>query len=157
MAVKPIPEGYHSLTPYLIVNGAAAAIEFYKQAFHAVEVLRLPTPAGTLAHAELRIGDAILMMADEFPEMGARGPKTIGGSPISMLIYTEDADAMFNRAVAAGAKVLRPMADQFYGDRSGTLEDPFGHTWSIATHTEDLSPAEIEARAAAAMQSAPPA
>ncbi|MBI4602402.1 MAG: VOC family protein [Planctomycetes bacterium] len=150
MPVKPIPDGYHSVTPYLIVEGAARAIEFYQQAFGASERLRMPAPGGKVGHAELVIGGSCIMLADEFPEMGFRGPRAIGGSPVGILLYVEDVDAVFARAMAAGAKALRPVKDQFYGDRSGTLEDPFGHVWTIATHKEDLSPEEIQRRHAAA-------
>ena len=145
-AVKPIPDGYHTVTPYLIVDGAAAAIEFYKKAFGAEELFRMPMPGGRVAHAELQVGSSRIMLADEFPEMDARGPKARGGTPVSILLYVTDCDAVFNRAVAAGGKVKRPMKDQFYGDRSGTLEDPFGHVWSVSTHKEDLSMEEIGRR-----------
>lgn len=145
-AAKPVPDGYHSITPYLICDGAAQAIAFYAKAFGAVEVLRLGSPGGKIGHAEVRIGDSIVMLADEHPEMGALGPRTIGGSPVSVLLYVEDVDAMFTRAIAAGGKEKRPVADQFYGDRAGSLEDPFGHTWHIHTHIEDLTPEEIERR-----------
>ena len=147
--VNYIPAGYHTLTPYLIVNGAAKAIEFYKTAFGASEVMRIGGPAGKIGHAELKIGDSRIMLADEFPEMDARGPQTIGGTPVGLAIYVEDADAMTARAVSAGGKVLRPIQDQFYGDRSATIADPFGHKWTIATHKEDVSPEEIQKRAAA--------
>jgi PhnB protein len=149
MAVKPIPEGYHSVTPYLYAKGAAQAIEFYKKAFLATERMRIAHPDGRVGHAEIQIGDSIIMLADEFPEMDARSPQSLGGSPVSIHLYVDDADTMFNRAVAAGARVKRPLADQFYGDRLGGIEDPFGHTWWISTHKEDLSPEEIEKRAAA--------
>ena len=149
MKTKHIPDGYHTATPYLIVDDGARAIEFYQQAFGATEVLRLAGPSGKLMHAEIQIGDSRIMLADEFPEMDARGPLTIGGSPISMMLYVEDADAVTDRAVAAGGKVLRPIQDQFYGDRTATVADPFGHKWTIATHLEDLSPEEIRRRAAA--------
>jgi PhnB protein len=152
MAVKAIPEGYHTATPYLIVKDGARALEFYKTAFGATELMRLDGPGGKLGHAEIRVGDSVLMLADEFPEMGARSPQSLGGSPVSILLYVEDADARFAQAVAAGAKVLRPVKDQFYGDRSGTLEDPFGHVWTVATHQEDLSPEEMRRRAEAAMK-----
>jgi PhnB protein len=148
MPVKPIPDGYHAVTPYLIVDGAARAIEFYKRAFNATERFRLDMPEGRIGHAEIKIGDSIVMLADEFPEMGAKSPKSIGGSATSILLYVADVDALFKQAVAAGAKELRPVKDQFYGDRSGTLEDPFGHKWSIATHTEDVSPEEMKRRMA---------
>jgi PhnB protein len=147
--VKPIPEGYHSTTPYLCVNGAAAAIEFYKKAFGAKEVLRMADPSGKVGHAEIQIGDSRLMLADEYPEMGFLSPKSIGGTPVMMHLYVEDVDATVPRAVAAGAKVTREVADQFYGDRGGKIEDPFGHSWYVATHKEDLSQEEIQKRAAA--------
>lgn len=149
---KPIPEGYHSVTPYLIVKGAARALEFYKKAFNATELYRMEGPGGTIGHAEFQIGDSRMMIADEFPEMGARSPETIGGSPIGLCIYTEDVDALFKQALAAGGKEERPVKDQFYGDRSGTLRDPFGHQWTLATHTEDVSPEEMKRRAEAAMK-----
>lgn len=147
--VKPIPEGYHTATPYLIIKGAAGAIEFYKKAFGAIETFRMAQPDGRIGHAEMRIGNSAIMLADEFPEMGARSPQAYGGTPVSILLYFEDEDAVFGKAVAAGAKVLKPVQDQFYGDRNGTLTDPFGHQWTIATHKEDLSPEEVKQRAAA--------
>lgn len=147
MAVKPIPEGYHKVTPYLTIKGAAEAIEFYKQAFDAVEVYRLDTPTGEIGHAELRIGDAIIMLADEGDEVMFRSPQTLGGASVGLLIYVEDVDYKFVQAVNAGAKVIRPVQDQFYGDRSGTLEDPFGHLWFIATRVEDLTLEEVRQRA----------
>jgi PhnB protein len=147
---KPIPDGYHTATPYLIVKDAARAIEFYKKAFGATELMRMAQPGGKIGHAEIKIGDSPIMLADEFPEMGARSPQSIGGSPVSILLYVENVDAMISQAVAAGAKVQRPVKDQFYGDRSGGVEDPFGHVWYIATHTEDVSPDEMRKRAAAA-------
>ena len=150
MAVKAIPEGYHSVTPHLCIKGAAQAIEFYKQAFSAVERMRAPHPDGRISHAEIQIGDSLIMLSDEFPEMDARSPQSLGGSPVNIYLYVQDADATFNRAVAAGAKVKRPIADQFYGDRVGGIEDPFGHTWWISTHKGDLSLEEIAKRAAAA-------
>jgi PhnB protein len=148
--VKPIPEGYGAVTPYLIVDGAARAIEFYKQAFGAEETFRMEAPGGRVGHAEIKIGDSHVMLADEHPEMGARGPRTIGGSPISLVLYVEDVDATVSRAVEAGAKLTRPVANQFYGDRTGGLEDPFGHAWYVATHVEDVSEEEMKKRAAAA-------
>lgn len=149
MTTRPIPDGYHTVTPYLIVKDAAGAIEFYKKAFGATETARIVSPPGKVGHAEIRIGDSAIMLADEFPDMGARSPQSIGGSPVSILLYVEDVDAMVDRAVAAGAQVQRPIEDKFYGDRSGSIGDPFGHTWHIATRTEDLSPEEIQKRAAA--------
>jgi PhnB protein len=146
---KPIPDGYHTVTPYLIVHGAAAAIEFYKKAFGATELFRMDGPNGKIGHAEMRIGDSPIMLADESPEMGAKSPQTFGGSPISIMLYVEDVDAVVSRAVAAGAKVTRPIEDKFYGDRMGGLEDPYGHTWYVATHIEDVSSDEMKRRAAA--------
>jgi PhnB protein len=157
MAIKAIPEGYRTATPYLIVRGAADAIEFYKRAFGATEMLRMADPQGSVGHAEIRIGDSVIMLADEHPAMGYRGPRSLGGSSVSILLYLDDVDAVFDRAVKAGAKALRPVANQFYGDRSGTLEDPFGHVWTIATHVEDVAPEELKRRADAAMKSTPPA
>jgi PhnB protein len=155
MAVKPIPDGYHTATPYLVVNGAARAIDFYKQAFGATELFRMADPtSGKVGHAEIKIGDSPIMLADEFPEMGARSPQSLGGSPVGILLYVPDVDAVAGQAVAAGAKVVRPVQDQFYGDRSGTFEDPFGHKWTIATHKEDLSPEEISQRHQALKQKA---
>jgi PhnB protein len=148
--VKPIPEGYHTATPYLIVRDAARAIEFYKKAFGATELMRMPGPGGKIGHAEIKIGDSPIMLADEVPGMGFRSPESLGGSPISILLYVEDVDVVFNEALAAGAKVQRPVADQFYGDRTGGVTDPFGHVWYIATHKEDVSPEEMKKRAAAA-------
>jgi len=151
MAVKPIPDGYHSVTPYLIFDNAAAALEFYKKALGAVELMRFPAPGGKIGHAEIRIGDSPVMLADESPEMNARSARTIGGSPISLLVYVEDVDALVARAVAAGAKLVRPVANQFYGDRTGGIDDPFGYHWYIATHVEDVPPDELKKRAAKAM------
>jgi PhnB protein len=152
MANKPksIPDGYHSATPYLIVSDAAAAIEFYKKAFGATELMRMPKPNGKIGHAEIKIGDSPIMLADEDPEVGARSPRTIGGSPVSILLYVDDVDTTFTKAVNGGAKVQRPVADQFYGDRTGGVDDPFGHLWYIATHVEDVSPEEMKKRATAA-------
>lgn len=148
--VKPIPEGYHSLTPYLIIKNAADAIEFYKKAFGATELFRIDQPDGKIGHAEIKIGDSPIMLSDEFPEMGHRGPQSLGGSPVSIMLYVEDVDAVVNRATTAGAKLDRPVEDKFYGDRAGSLTDPFGHIWHIGTHKEDVSPEEMEKRAAAA-------
>jgi PhnB protein len=153
-ATKPIPEGYHSLTPYLIVNGAAEAIDFYKRAFGATELLRMADPKGRIAHAELKIGDSVIMLADENPNMGYRGPRSLGGSTVSIMLYVADVDGTFERAVKAGARAQRPVANQFYGDRSGMIEDPFGHFWTIATHFEDVAPEEMKRRVAAAFKSA---
>jgi PhnB protein len=152
MAAKPIPTGYHTATPYLIVKGAAQAIEFYQRAFGARELMRFTSPNGRIGHAEIQIGDSPIMIADEFPEMGYRGPVSLGGSTGGILLYVEDVDARFQQALAAGAKMLKPVQDQFYGDRSGTLEDPFGHLWTLATHREDLSPEEMQRRLQAHMQ-----
>jgi len=143
MPVKPIPEGYHALTPYLIVDGAAAAIGFYVRAFGAVEVMRMPAPNGRIGHAEVRIGDSHLMLADEDSSTGFRGPKSGGGNAVSLLLYVADCDAVVDRAVAAGAKVTRPVADQFYGDRTGGILDPFGHAWYVSTHVKDVSDEEM--------------
>jgi PhnB protein len=152
MAVKPIPDGYHTVTPYLIVKGAAGAIEFYKKAFGATELMRLADPGGKIGHAEIKIGDSPIMLADEFPEMGFRSPQSLGGSAVGIAVYVEDVDARFSQALAAGAKAVRPVQDQFYGDRSGTLTDPFGHVWTLATHKEDVSPEEIHKRFEAAVK-----
>jgi PhnB protein len=151
-SAKPIPDGFHSVTPYLIVKDAARAIAFYVKAFGAKELFRMNQPDGRVGHAELQIGDSRVMLADEFPEMQTQGPQSIGGSPVTMHLYVEDVDATVARATAAGAKVTRPVADQFYGDRSGQLTDPFGHKWYVATHTEDVPPDELERRAKAAQQ-----
>jgi PhnB protein len=147
--VKPIPEGYHSVTPYLIVDGAAAAIEFYKKAFGAIEMVRMPAPGGRIGHAEIKIGDSHVMLADESAEMNARSPKSVGGTPVSLLLYVEDVDRTVERAVAAGAKLERPVEDKFYGDRMGAIQDPFGHQWYLGTHIEDVSPEEMKRRMAA--------
>ncbi|HLQ46348.1 MAG TPA: VOC family protein [Planctomycetaceae bacterium] len=149
MSVKPIPDGYHTVTPYLIVKGAADAIEFYKRVFGATEFMRVPGPGGCVAHAEIKIGDSIIMLADEFPQMDALSPKTIGGTPVGLMLYVANVDEVFARAIAAGAKELRPLQNQFYGDRSGTVADPFGHKWTIGTHVEDVTPEEIQRRMAA--------
>lgn len=148
--VKAIPEGYHSITPFLVVKNCADAIEFYKKAFDAEERYRMNMPDGKVGHAELKIGDSVLMLADEFPEMKFLSPKSIGGSPVSMYVYVQDVDTMFNNAVTAGGIVLDGVKDQFWGDRHGRLEDPYGHLWSIATHKKDLSPDEMKRAAEAA-------
>jgi PhnB protein len=145
--VNPVPEGYHTVTPYLIVNAGAKALDFYARAFGAIERLRIDA-GGKIGHAEITIGDSCVMLADEHPEIGALGPTTVGGSPVSLHLYVEDVDAVVARAVAAGATLVRPVADQFYGDRVGGVADPFGHRWFIATHKEDLSAEELHRRAA---------
>ncbi len=152
MAARPVPQGYHTVTPYLIIRDAASAIEFYKKAFGAKELLRFGGPDNKIMHAEIQIGDSPIMLADEFPERGFRGPQSLGGSAVGILLYVEDVDARFNQAIATGAKVLQPLKDQFYGDRSGTLSDPFGHTWTIATHKEDVSSEEMQRRFQATMK-----
>jgi PhnB protein len=154
MAVKPIPAGYHTVTPYLYVKGAAKAIDFYKSALGAEELMRFPAPDGRIAHAEIRIGDATIMLADEHPEMGVLGPQSRGGTTVGFALYVEDVDQRVAKAVAAGAKIDRPVKNQFYGDRSGTLTDPFGHQWTIATHVEDVPPAEMDRRMKEACQQA---
>jgi PhnB protein len=149
--VKPVPEGYPRVTPYLAVAGASDAIDFYTKVFGATERMRMPGPDGKIGHAELQLGDALIMLADEFPEMGHLGPKAVGGTPVTISIYVEDVDDVFERALDEGSKELRPIENQFYGDRTGQLEDPFGHRWSVATHVEDVPPDEMEKRAAEAM------
>ena len=144
--VKPIPDGYHSVTPYLIVDDGARALDFYKRAFGAKELMRMPAPGGKVGHAEIKIGDSVIMLADEAPEMDARSAKHYGGSPVSLMVYVEDVDKLFPQAVGAGAKEVRPVTDQFYGDRSGTVKDPFGHSWHLSTHKEDVSPEEMKKR-----------
>jgi PhnB protein len=148
---KPIPDGYPRVSPYLVVDDATKAIDFYKQVLGATERMRMPAPGGKVGHAELQIGDSVVMLADEFPEMGAVSPKTVGGTPVTLGVYVEDVDKTFDAAVQAGAKALRPVEDQFYGDRSGQIEDPFGHRWSLSTHIEDVSPDEMAKRAQQAM------
>jgi PhnB protein len=147
--VNAIPEGYEGAAPYLIIKGAARALEFYKNAFGASEVMRMPGPGGTVGHAEIKIGKAIIMLADEFPDMNCKSPQSFGGSPVSIMVYVQDVDTFIDRAVSAGAKVLRPVANQFYGDRSCSLEDPFGVQWHFATHVEDVPPDEMAKRAEA--------
>lgn len=146
--VKPIPEGYHSLTPYLVVDGGAQALDYYKRAFGATELFRMEN-GGKIAHAEMKIGDSPFMLSDEHPEMGFKGPKALGGSPVGLMIYVDDCDAVFKQAIEAGGEEQKPLQDQFYGDRSGTLKDPFGHVWTVATHKEDVTPEEIDKRLAA--------
>lgn len=149
--VNPIPEGYPQVSPYLSVQGAAAAVEFYTQVFGATERMRMPGPDGRIGHCELQLGDSVIMLADEFPDMGVVSPKALGGSPVTLSVYVDDVDAVFDRAVEAGAKTLRPVETQFYGDRAGQFEDPFGHRWSVASHVEDVPPEEMERRAAEAV------
>jgi PhnB protein len=150
--VKPIPEGYPRLSPYLYVDDAQAAIDFYGEVFGTKERMRMPAPGGKIGHAELQFGDSILMLADQFPEMGARSPRTVGGSPVTLSVYVEDVDDVYQRAMRGGATEIRGVRDEFYGDRTGQFEDPFGHRWSIATHVEDVPPDEMEKRAARMMQ-----
>jgi len=149
MPVKPIPEGYNSVTPYLSLKGASAAIEFYKEAFGAMEMFRLPMPNGDIGHAEIKIGDSNIMLADDCAEGGMHNPKALSGSTVGLMLYVEDVDATYAKAISLGAKEIRPVQDQFYGDRTGTLEDPYGHIWFIGTHIEDLTPEEIDKRAQA--------
>lgn len=151
--VKPIPDGYHSVTPYLIVNGAAAAIDFYKNAFGAKELFRMEHE-GKIGHAEIKIGDSPIMLADEQPSMGYVGPVALSGTPVSLMIYVDDVDTIYSRAISQGGVELKPLQDQFYGDRSGTLKDPYGHIWTVATHKEDVTPEEMDKRIAAAAHGA---
>jgi PhnB protein len=149
--VKPVPDGYHTVTPYLVISGAAKAIDFYTKAFGAQEQFRMPGPEGHIMHAEIRIGDSVVMLSDEFPQMGAKSPQSLGGTPVNIFLYVEDVDAWFKRATAAGCTAEQPPTDMFWGDRYGKLSDPFGHSWSLATHKEDVAPEEMGKRAAAAM------
>lgn len=146
MAVRPVPEGYSTVTPYLIIAGAAEAIDFYKKIFNAEELMRFTGPGNTIGHAEIQIGNSRIMLADEHPQMGYRSPKALGGSAASIMLYVEDVDRVFKRAVDAGARTQQELKNQFYGDRSGTIIDPFGHIWTIATHVEDVSPEEMQRR-----------
>jgi PhnB protein len=155
MAVRPVPEGYSAVTPYLVVTGAADAIEFYKRVFDAKELMRFGGPDGKVAHAELQIGDSRIMLSDEHPQMGFRSPQSIGGSGTGIMLYVDDVDRVFKHGIDAGAKTHQEVKNQFYGDRSGTLIDPFGHVWTIATHIEDVSPEEMERRMEAAMSAQP--
>jgi len=148
MAVRPIPEGYPRVMPYLSIDGAAAAIDFYTAVLDAKERMRMPGPDGRVGHAELEVGDSIIMLADESPDFGNKSPKTIGGSPVSIMVYVEDVDATFAKALQAGAIEVQPLEDKFYGDRSGSFEDPFGHQWHVASHVEDVSPEEMDKRMA---------
>jgi len=152
--VHYIPKGYNSVTPYLVIKGAAQAIDYYKKVFGATEVVRMPGPGDRIGHAELKIGNSHIMLADEFPEMGHHGPPASGNSSVSVLVYVEDVDSAVERAVADGAQILKPIEDQFYGDRMGFIQDPFGHRWGVATHKEDVSPEEMQERAKKAMQAA---
>lgn len=152
MAVDPIPKGYPRVIPYLNMDGAAAALDFYAEIFGAKERYRIDGPDGRIGHAEIEIGDSVIMLADEFPEMDVRGPKAIGGTPVTLTVYVENVDDVFGRALKAGAKELRPLKDQFYGDRSGVFEDPFGHRWTVSSHIEDISAEDMEQRAAEAAQ-----
>lgn len=152
MTVKPIPDGYHSITPYLMIKGASEAIEFYKRAFGATEIFRLSHPNGQIGHAEIKIGDSSVMLADPCEQGAFRTPQSLGGSSVALHVYVEDVDAQFAQAVSAGAKAVKPVFDQFYGDRTGTLQDPFGHIWFLATHKEDIAPEEISRRAEALFQ-----
>lgn len=148
---KPIPDDYPRVTPYLIVDDASAAIDFYRSVLGATEQVRMAAPDGRVGHAELAIGDSMIMLADEHPDMDAGGPRTVGGTPVTLHVYVEDVDDTFERAVQAGAKALRPLEDRFYGDRSGQFEDPFGHRWNVASHVEDVPPEEMARRAKAAI------
>ena len=146
MAVKPIPEGYRTVTPYLFVDDGPAALEFYKKVFGAVERMRMDWGGGKIGHAEFEIGDSLVMLASEFPELVALSPRSVGGTPVAIALYVEDVDAVFSRAIQEGAEVIRPVENQFYGDRSGVFRDPFGHQWSVSTHVEDISEEEMERR-----------
>jgi PhnB protein len=154
MPTKAIPDGYHTVTPYLVMRDAARAIDYYKHALGATELFRFSAPDGKIGHAEIKVGDSVIMLADEMPDMGYRGPQTLGGAAVSLMVYVEDVDQQFQRAIDAGGKVKQQVTDQFYGDRSGTLEDPFGHVWTIATHVEDVSQDELMKRAATQKQAA---
>lgn len=155
MSVSHTPKGYHTATPYLVIKGAAAAIDFYKKVFSATEVMRMPGPEGVVMHAEIKIGDSMIMLADEFPDMGFRGPQALGGSPVGICLYFPDVDARFALALKNGATEKRPVQNQFYGDRSGTIIDPFGHLWTLATHVEDVAPEEMNRRFEAEMKKTP--
>lgn len=153
--VKPIPAGYPQVSPYLAVDGANDAIEFYKGVFGAIERGRMAAPGGAIGHAELQIGDSVVMLSDAFPEFGNKSPKAIGGTPVTLSVYVEDVDSVYAKAIAAGATSIRPVEDQFYGDRSGLFEDPYGHRWSVSSRVENLTPEEMQSRAAKAMESMP--
>jgi len=152
--VKPVPEGYHSVTPYLVVHDAARALDFYQRVFGAKEIVRMNNPQGRVGHAEIRIGDSILMLAEETPNSGVRSPQSVNGSTVSIFVYLEDVDSVFNKALSAGAQEVQRPADMFWGDRYGRLTDPFGHSWSLATHIEDVTPEEIGRRAQEAAKAA---
>ena len=144
--VKPIPDGYHTVTPYMVVKNAAKALDFYKRAFNTKKIIRMPDAKGLIMHAEIQVGDSRIMLCDEMPAMNARSPEAFGGSPMSLMIYVDDVDRIYQQAIKAGATELKPVANQFYGDRSGTVKDPFGHTWTLATHVEEVSEAEMKKR-----------
>ncbi len=152
--VKPVPDGYHSVIPYLIIDDASSAIDWYTKALGAKEIVRMPGPGGKVGHAELLFGDSIVMLADEHPDMGIKSAKTIGGSPVTICVYVEDVDAVYAAAVAGGATVLQELEDKFYGDRAGQIEDPYGHVWNLMTHIEDVSPEEMDKRAKEQMSGA---
>jgi len=154
-SVKPIPDGHRTVAPYLAIKNAAAALEFYEQGFGAVETYKLIVPDGRVSHAQIRLGDSLIMLSDELPELGGKAPEALGGSPVSIHLYVEDVDAFVKRAVAAGARELKPVANQFYGDRSGQLQDPFGHLWWVATHKEDVASDEMQRRVRALFAKAP--
>lgn len=156
MSVKPIPDGYHTVTPYLIIKDAVKALDFYRRAFGAKELFRMTDPNGRIGHAEIQIGDSRIMLADEMPQMSYRSPQSLGGTPVSILLYVNDVDSQFATAVTAGASVTQPVRDQFYGDRSGTLTDPFGHVWTIATHKEDVPHDELTRRIEAMIKAGKP-
>jgi PhnB protein len=149
---KAIPDGYHSITPYLIVDDAAKALQFYEKAFGATELMRIEGPDGRIGHAEMKIGDSAIMLADEYPTMGYRSPTSLGGAGVSLMVYVDKADETFQQALSCGAQEIQPVKDQFYGDRSGTVKDPFGHVWTISTHMEDIAPDELRRRAERVMQ-----
>jgi uncharacterized glyoxalase superfamily protein PhnB len=152
---NPIPDGFHTVSPHIVIKGAGQAIDWYKKAFGAEELFRMPAPDGSIMHAEIRIGDSPIMIAEEFPTMGVKGPKSIGGSPVTIHLYVKDVDKVYNQAVAAGATAAMPPADMFWGDRYGKLIDPYGHHWSVATHMEDLTPEQCSQRAAEFFANAP--
>ncbi|MFD9033122.1 VOC family protein [Streptomyces sp. NPDC059567] len=156
MTVQPIPEEYPRVTPYLCTDGAAAAIDFYVSVLGAVEKMRMPAPGDKIGHAELELGNSLIMLADEYPDIGFRSPKTVGGTPVTLHVYVEDVDAVFAKALSRGAKEVSPVKNEFYGDRTGQFEDPFGHRWNVATHVEDVPADEMEKRAAEALQSMDP-